>query len=432
MIIKASQRGGGAQLANHLMNIADNDHITVHEVRGFVANSLLGAFNEAHAISKATKAKQFLFSVSFNPPKDQDVGIETFLDAIEQAEEKLGLSGQPRAIVFHEKEGRRHTHAVWSRIDATEMKAVNLPFFKSKLNDLSKELYLENGWELPRGFRENWKNPLNYTLAEFQQAKRIGVDDPREIKQIFHEAFQQSDSAKAFKAALEDSGFYLGKGDRRGMVAVDLHGKVYSVPRWAGIKTKELRAKFPDPGNLQSVEDVQTSIKQNLTSKMRGYMDEMRSLYRAESKPLLIERKTLVADQRIARAKLKRTQITRAKHEAKDRAARYRKGLMGVYDLLIGKRRAIRKENEADLLICRIRDRNERESLFERQHKDRRKLQGRFEAMRETHKAERKRLSTRIAEVLNIKRDLQKTADHKQTKHKSHDEELEFELHLKL
>lgn len=427
MIIKASQRGSGAQLANHLMNIADNDHITVHEVRGFVANSLLGAFNEAHAISKATKAKQFLFSVSFNPPKDQDASIETFIDAITRAENALGLTGQPRAIVFHEKEGRRHAHAVWSRIDTDELKAINLPFFKSKLNDLSKELYLENGWELPRGFRENWKNPLNYTLAEFQQAKRIGVDDPREIKQVFHEAFQQSDSAKAFKAALEDSGFYLAKGDRRGMVAVDLHGKVYSVPRWAGIKTKELRGKFGEPANLQSVDDVQASIKQNLKDKMRGYMNETRAGFKADMAPLHVERKTLVAGQRIERAKLKRTQVNRAKQEAKDRSARYRSGLMGVYDLLIGKQRTIRKENEADLLICEIRDRNEREAMFKAQMKSRRALQEKIERARDAERMKRQKLSKKIADVLNITRELSHQPERKE---RTHGRDRSFDLSL--
>ena len=259
MIIKGSQRGNGAQLARHLMNVAENDHISVHEVRGFVAQNLHGAFNEADAISKGTRFKQSLFSVIVNPPSDKTVSVETFLDAINRTEEKLGLVGQPRAIVFHEKEGRRHAHAVWSRIDAAEMKAINMSFFKGKLNDLSREMYLENGWELPRGFRDQaYKNPLNFTLAEFQAAKRIGLDDPREIKQVFASAYQQSDSAKAFKAVLEDSGYYLARGDQRGLVAVDLHGQVYSVARYCGVKTKELRSKFGEPDNLASVDQTKS------------------------------------------------------------------------------------------------------------------------------------------------------------------------------
>lgn len=44
MILKASQRAGGMQLARHLMNTLDNDQMTVHEMRGFIANNLHGAF----------------------------------------------------------------------------------------------------------------------------------------------------------------------------------------------------------------------------------------------------------------------------------------------------------------------------------------------------------------------------------------------------
>ena len=84
----------------------------------------MAALNEAYAISRATRCKQFLFSLSFNPPKHENVSTETFERAIERAEDTLGLNGQPRAIVFHEKNGRRHCHAVWSRIKLDEMKAV--------------------------------------------------------------------------------------------------------------------------------------------------------------------------------------------------------------------------------------------------------------------------------------------------------------------
>jgi len=41
------------------------------------------------------------------------VSIDTFEAAIEQAEHKLGLDSQPRAVVFHEKEGRHHAKVVW-------------------------------------------------------------------------------------------------------------------------------------------------------------------------------------------------------------------------------------------------------------------------------------------------------------------------------
>lgn len=64
--------------------------------------------------------------------------IELFEAAIEQIEERLGLSGQPRAIVFHEKDSQRSANVVWSRIDPTEMKAIQLPHFKRKRNAVAK------------------------------------------------------------------------------------------------------------------------------------------------------------------------------------------------------------------------------------------------------------------------------------------------------
>lgn len=167
MILKASQRGGGKQLALHLLNSTDNEHVQIHKLRGFVSEDLPGALKEAHAISQATKCRQYLFSVSLNPPQTEDVPVAVFEEAIRRIEEKTGLAGQPRAIVFHEKEGRRHAHCVWSRIDAEELRAINLPFFKDKLNRIARELYIEQGWTMPRGFVESSaRDPRNYTLAE--------------------------------------------------------------------------------------------------------------------------------------------------------------------------------------------------------------------------------------------------------------------------
>lgn len=108
MILKASQRSGAAALADHLMNSLDNDHIELLETRGFMAEDLHGAFAEAHAISKATRCRQFLFSLSLNPPQEHVASEDPFWDAADRIEERLGLGGQPRAIVIHEKEGRRH------------------------------------------------------------------------------------------------------------------------------------------------------------------------------------------------------------------------------------------------------------------------------------------------------------------------------------
>jgi len=64
MILKGNQRGNGADLAIHLMNSYDNDSIEVAEVYGTVAGDLLGAFAEFEAVSRGTKATEYLYSLS--------------------------------------------------------------------------------------------------------------------------------------------------------------------------------------------------------------------------------------------------------------------------------------------------------------------------------------------------------------------------------
>ena len=128
MILKGSQRGGAKQLGLHLLKTEENEHVELHEIRGFVAEDVVGALREAQATAKGTKCSQYLFSVSLNPPETENVRIETFETALAAIEEKNGLNGQPRVVIFHEKEGRRHCHAVWSRIDAETMTAKPMSF----------------------------------------------------------------------------------------------------------------------------------------------------------------------------------------------------------------------------------------------------------------------------------------------------------------
>ena len=130
MILKAKERGDAPQLARYLLALRDNDHVELHEVRGFVSDDLPGAFGEADAIARGTRCKNYLFSISLNPPNGAEIGTEAFEQAITQIEQKIGLENQPRAIVFHEKDGRRHAHVVWSRIDSQRMRAINLPHYK--------------------------------------------------------------------------------------------------------------------------------------------------------------------------------------------------------------------------------------------------------------------------------------------------------------
>lgn len=423
MILVGSQRGGAGNLARHLLNGKDNDHVTVQELRGFAACDLHGAFEEAHAVSLGTNCKQFLFSLSFNPPKDAAVDIDALIRAADSAEEKLGLSGQPRAVVIHEKNVRRHAHVVWSRIDAQDMKAVNLPHFKNRLNSLSKDLFLEHGWQLPDGYKENgWKNPLNFTLAEWQQAKRLDLD-PREIKQVFHQAWERSDSQQSFKAALEESGFFLARGDRRGFVALDIHGEAYSVSRMAGVKTKDLNARLGSPDKLPGVNEAKADIHRRISSGLRNHLKTSRAQQQQALRPLAEQRQKLVTTHRHERKLLERGQEQRWNAETQARQQRLRTGLMGVVDFFTGRAAAMRRQNEQEAFKCFLRDRAQRETLYKSQSGETAVLHKQMATLQASHRQERMQLAARIGQMLRISRETERQRDrqHENTPHRGVD-----------
>jgi hypothetical protein len=336
-------------------------------------------------VSQATNCRQFLFSVSLNPPQDKQVAIETFETVIERIEQKNGLSGQPRAIVFHEKEGRRHAHAVWSRIDAETMTARNLPHFKMKLRDLSREVYLEQGWQLPRGLMNSQqRDPRNFTLSEWQQARREGVH-ARELKEMMAECWAASDSRKAFSHALEERGMMLARGDRRGHVAVTHTGNVLSVARYAGQKTKDVRARLGTADDLPSTDEAKAKLATQMHEAVRRHINEANALYQSRMAPLEQDRRKMTDQHRAERLRLLQKQQRRWQDEARERAARLTKGLPGLWQRVSGAHAKIRARNEREAYAALQRDRDQQQRLIWAQLAERQGLQARIQDMRREH-----------------------------------------------
>ncbi|MEO1474326.1 MAG: relaxase/mobilization nuclease domain-containing protein, partial [Pseudomonadota bacterium] len=355
-------------------------------------DDLPGALQEVYAVSKATQCTQYLFSLSLSPPQEHVGSEKEFLEAVDRAEDKLGLTGQPRAVIIHEKEGRRHAHVVWSRIDGDQLKAINLPHFKRKLTDLSKDLYLDHGWKLPDGLTVGGgKSPLNFTLAEWQQAKRQGRD-PREIKQLFIEAWLRSDSGRALGTALEERGFFLARGDRRGVVALDTDGQVYSVSRWSGVKAKDIREKV-DASELPSVADQQSRIKREISAQLRSYIKEVKDHHRDERRPLLDERRAMAIAHRAERTRLDEGQRLRWEEEARTRTERLNGGLRGLLDRVTGRTAEVRLLNENEAWAAAKRDQEQRDALVRIQMRERKALQEQWRDLHDRQAEDRKALA---------------------------------------
>ncbi len=367
MILKGSQRGNGQNLAAHLMRMDENEHVTLHELRGFASDNLKDAFEEVEGISRGTKCSQYLFSLSLSGPPSESVSTSVYENAIGRIEESLGLAGQPRAIVFHEKEGRRHAHCAWSRIDADTMTARQLPFFKTKLMGISRELFLENGWKMPRGLTNAAeRNPTNYTLAEWQQAKRQNID-PRWLKSTLQDCWQRSDSAPAFMRSLDEHGLFLAKGDRKDFVVLDHMGEVWSLPRLLDIKTKDVRPRLGTGENLPGVAKTKETIGKRMSPAIRRHVEESRGRFAKQANELGGLKHEMTCLHRLQREQMNSRQKIQWEAKTRERSARLPRGLRGLWHRITGRYREVRALNEREARRTQERHAQERQALIDRQ-----------------------------------------------------------------
>lgn len=325
MIPKASQRGGGQDLATHLLNAFDNELVEVAEVTGAIAPDLHGAFAEWEAIATGlTKCRNYLYSLSVNPDLGQgQLSRAQYMDYVDRVEKALGLSGQPRAIVYHIKNGREHCHVVWSRIDYQNEKAVHLAFDREKLMMVTRQFAREHGLELPEGYGPGRFDERRQKTSLYERAQERATGLSKEERQLqVTQAWRQSDSPKAFVRALEDLGYVLATGNRP-YVLVDIYGGMNALPKLIddrSVRTKDIRAflekEFP-PESLPTVEEAQALVAQHRKAreqfaKARGEGAELEKLARAQAArraPVEAARVEMVARQEREREALLREQL---------------------------------------------------------------------------------------------------------------------------
>jgi hypothetical protein len=323
--------------------------------------------------------------VSLNPPVGENAPLETFEQALKMIEERMALAGQPRIVVFHEKEGRRHCHAVWSRIDAATMTAKPLPFFKTKLREIARQLFLENGWKMPGGFTDSkLRDPRSFTLDEWQQAKRAGLD-AKALKEAAQEAWAVSDSAASFGKALEERGLFLAQGDRRGHVAVTINGDVFAISRLVDRKAREVTARLGDPAALRPVAEVRRKLAGEIGQRLKSHIAEAKRIASNALKPLHERREAMKRQHQDERRRLDAGQAKRRTDEQRQRAARIRGGVKGAWDLLTGRYWKTRKQNEMEVFFALQRDRAQRDTLIRDQLKERASLQSDLQQARTRH-----------------------------------------------
>lgn len=406
MILKGNQRSGGADLATHLMNEFDNERIEVAQIRGTVADHLHGAFAEYEALAAGTRCKEPLYSLSINP--SAPLSRKQYDAAIDRIEQRLGLSGHARAVVFHVKHGREHAHVVWCRIDSVKMRAAQLSHDRQKLRSLAKELALEFGLSLPDGLAQDKgadrARKKEQTLAEKANADETGIT-PVQRRAEITEAYRRSDSAEAFRAALKEKGYILAHGDKRVHVVVDRFGKVHSLARQIdGVRTRELKKKLAsidhELGDIDSVKaDVNkraAAAKVRVDQRVNRAMAERAAKLSAQHKA---RRHRLDGRaQKLATTHGSERMSFNAAHksEAGKPFARAAGAIFALFDRVPGLRSVIAPLRRNPKINPAERHRIEREALERRHQRERLVLERRYKALGRLETRELRSLETEI------------------------------------
>ena len=297
MVINGGARGGAGDLAAHLQRTDTNERVFVLEMRGVAADDLDGALSDMEAIASGARSKRPLYHANINTGPQELLTAAQKHHAVDRLEADLGFTGQPRVVVEHEKHGRAHLHVVWLRIDLDTMKAIPDSHNFRKHEQCARDLELEFEHQRVQGAhigREDGDDrpPRAATYAEYMQAARSGRT-PQETKAQLRELWQSADTGRAFSAALNEAGWILARGDKRGFVALDAASEVHAVNKAitelsaAGVRGRladldvdalpnvdEARARQRARGDLELDATTTTAAPQLTTERMAA--DEQR------------------------------------------------------------------------------------------------------------------------------------------------------------
>ncbi|GER06695.1 hypothetical protein GCM10007972_13000 [Iodidimonas muriae] len=264
MIIKGGSRAAPRSLAKHLMRGDTNERVLVLGYDGVAIEDLNAALADMQALASGTRGKKGLYHANIDPHTDYKMTPEQWDRCVAVLEKELGLEGQPRVVVLHEKKGREHIHVVWARTDIDTMT------LRSDSNNYlaheraSHQLEAEFGHEHVPGAHYKRDKSQDRPVAkmnrmEWQQSERSGLD-PIARKAEITALYEQSDNGQAFRNALEEHGYVLANGDKRVFVVVDIAGDIHSLNRQVtSAKAKDIREKIADidPASLPDVAEAQ-------------------------------------------------------------------------------------------------------------------------------------------------------------------------------
>jgi len=286
MIVKGSARKDGHALAVYFMKSEDGARLIFSSDP---MGNTLAAMTEWDEIGRLTRGEKPIYHMQLCPDAKYPVSDEQYKRMAEIVLEELGATGHDYELYFHpgvKEDGqpdKPHAHLGVCRTNRDTLKMFDLSFNYLAHERASLRIAKELGMEIVPGkhAKRDRKKQKDFPRAEasradHQQAARteLTVEQRKEQVTALRAA---ADNAQAFKAALEDAGYVLAKGDKRGLVIVDEQGEIYSLSKQVtDIKGKEFKAFMEpiDTAKLPSVDEAKAEQERRKLATVQIWGEE--------------------------------------------------------------------------------------------------------------------------------------------------------------
>ena len=226
---------------------------------------------------KSTAGAVYSFSLAWHP--EQKPEQEEMTKAADSLMAKLGLSDHQAVYIAHNDADHQHIHGVVNLVNPENGKTAQVKMDHLTMSKWAEE-YERKGGKVYCDARVQNNAERERLKQEKEQAEGLKQEfnkasDDKKKKQArsafvkhreqeaakaptISELYEGSDSGKAFKAALQEQGYTLAKGDRRGYVLVDQDGKVSSLSRQLkGQRAAAIKSRLQDIEKIETAKEIQ-------------------------------------------------------------------------------------------------------------------------------------------------------------------------------
>lgn len=192
------------------------------------ANRLKALAGVASTGRKSKAGEVYSFSLAWHPEQQPDK--DTLLQSALETLGLLNLNDHEAVIVAHQDTAHPHVHVICNLVHPENGKTAVPSYDRLTLSSWAENVERNDGEILCEQRVIN-----NQKRREQGQANKLKLvkhkEKPIDIAPVIQELYQHSDSGTAFQSALEEKGYTLAIGDRRGYVLVDEAGKIHSLSR---------------------------------------------------------------------------------------------------------------------------------------------------------------------------------------------------------